>query len=76
MLKDCDEGKIDLILTKFLDGYGYRQIKKHLESNHTKTAIGKGIWSTSTIDRIFNNEKYVGSVISQKTYTKDFLNGK
>lgn len=33
-------------------------------------------WSTSTIDRILSNEKYIGSVISQKTYTKDFLNGK
>lgn len=65
-----------LIYTLFLNGYGYRQIKKHLKSNHIKTVTGQDIWSTSTIDRILSNEKYVGNVISQKTYTKDFLNGK
>jgi len=72
-----DEAKIvKLIYTLFLDGYGYRQIKKHLESNHIKTVTGKDVWSTSTIDRILSNEKYVGNIISQKTYTKDFLTGK
>lgn len=72
-----DEAKIvRLVYTLFLDGYGYRQIKKHLENNNIKTATGKDVWSTSTIDRILSNEKYVGSVISQKTYTKDFLTGK
>lgn len=65
-----------LIYSLFLDGNGYRQIKKHLESNHIKTVTGKNIWSTSTIDRILSNEKYAGNVISQKTYTKDFLSGK
>lgn len=72
-----DEAKIvRLIYTLFLDGYGYRQIKKHLESNNIKTITGKDVWSTSTVDRILSNEKYVGRVISQKTYTKDFFTGK
>ena len=30
----------------------------------------------STIDRMLSNEKYVGQVLMQKTYTPDFLTGK
>ena len=32
--------------------------------------------STSTIDRMLSNEKYIGQVLMQKTYTPDFLTGK
>ena len=41
-----------------------------------KTVTGKAEWSTSTIDRMLSNEKYVGQVLMQKTYTPDFLSGK
>ena len=37
---------------------------------------GKDVWSTSTIDRILSNEKYVGDVLMQKSFTEDFLTGK
>lgn len=33
-------------------------------------------WSATTIGRIIKNEKYVGDLIQQKTYTPDFLNHK
>ena len=33
-------------------------------------------WSTQTIQRILQNEKYVGDILLQKTYTADFLEGK
>ena len=36
----------------------------------------KRAWSTSTINRMLSNEKYVGQVLMQKTYTPDFLTGK
>jgi Site-specific recombinases, DNA invertase Pin homologs len=72
-----DEAEIvRLIYSLYLDGKGYRQIKKHLEENGIKTASGKKEWSTSTIDRMLINEKYVGLLITQKTYVKDFLDGK
>lgn len=41
-----------------------------------KTVTGKDFWSTSTIDRILSNEKYVGDVLMQKSFTEDFLTGK
>ena len=47
-----------------------------LEENGIKTVTGKDVWSTSTIDRILSNEKYVGDVLMQKSFTEDFLTGK
>ena len=67
---------VRLIYDMFLKGYGYRKIKAFLEENHIKTVTGKDTWSTSTIDRILSNEKYVGHVLLQKTYVEDFLTRK
>lgn len=64
------------IFELYLSGFGVRKIKKYLEENGIKTVTGKDIWSTSTIDRILSNEKYVGDVLMQKTFTEDYLTGK
>ncbi len=64
------------IFELYLNGFGVRKIKKYLEENGIKTVTGKGAWSTSTIDRILSNEKYVGDVLMQKSFTDDFLTGK
>ena len=60
----------------YLQGNGVRKIKRYLENNGIKTVTGKAEWSTSTIDRMLSNEKYIGHVLMQKTYTPDFLTGK
>lgn len=67
---------VRLIFDLYVQGNGVRKIKKHLESHGIKTVTGKAEWSTSTIDRMLSNEKYVGKVLMQKTYTPDFLTGK
>lgn len=64
------------IFELYIQGNGVRKIKKYLESHGSKTVTGKTEWSTSTIDRMLSNEKYVGQVLMQKTYTPDFLTGK
>ena len=64
------------IFDLYSQGNGVRKIKKYLESHRIKTVTGKTEWSTSTIDRMLSNEKYVGQVLMQKTYTPDFLTGK
>ena len=64
------------IFELYLNGWGVRKIKKYLEENGIKTVTGKDVWSTSTIDRILSNEKYVGDVLMQKSFTEDFLTGK
>ena len=64
------------IFDLYLQGNGVRRIKRYLEEKGIKTVTGKAEWSTSTIDRILSNEKYIGQVLMQKTYTPDFLTGK
>ena len=64
------------IFDLYVQGNGIRKIKKYLETHEIKTVTGKAEWSTSTIDRMLSNEKYVGRVLMQKTYTPDFLTGK
>ena len=64
------------IFDLYVQGNGVRKIKKYLDSHGIKTVTGKSEWSTSTIDRMLSNEKYVGQVLMQETYTPDFLTGK
>lgn len=64
------------IFDLYLQGNGVRKIKRYLENNGIETVTGKAEWSTSTIDRMLSNEKYIGQVLMQKTYTPDFLTGK
>ena len=72
-----DEAKIvQKIFELYVQGNGVRKIKKYLEVHGIKTATGKTEWSTSTIDRMLSNEKYIGQVLMQKTYTPDFLTGR
>ena len=72
-----DEARVvRLIYSLYLSGKGYRQIKRYLEENAIKTVSGKDSWSTSTIDRMLSNEKYMGTLTTQKTYVADFLSGK
>ena len=64
------------IFELYIQGNGVRKIKRYLEEHGIKTVTGKTEWSTSTIDRMLSNEKYVGEVRMQKTFTADFLTGR
>ncbi len=75
IIVDDEANIVKKIYELYLMGFGVRKIKKYLEEHHIKTVTGKDNWSTSTIDRILSNEKYVGDVLMQKTYTEDFLTG-
>ena len=67
---------VRLIFDLYLQGCGCRKIKRHLEDEQIPTVTGKSEWSTSTINRILSNEKYVGCTLTQKTYVEDFLTHK
>lgn len=64
------------IFDLYIHGNGVRKIKRYLEEHGIKTVTGKTEWSTSTIDRMLSNEKYIGQVLMQKTFTPDFLAGR
>ncbi len=72
-----EEAKIiRLIAQNYLNGDSLRTIKETLESMGVPTATGNQKWSTEAIQRILQNEKYMGDVLLQKTYTADFIEGK
>ena len=64
---------IRLIARNYLNGDSLRTIKATLESMGIPTATGNKNWSTETIQRILQNEKYMGDVLLQKTYTACLL---
>lgn len=67
---------IRLIAQNFLNGDSLITIKKTLERMGVLTATGNKNWSTESIQRILQNEKYMGDVLLQKTYTADFIDGR
>lgn len=57
----------------YIKGKGLTQIAKHFISKGYKKANGRKDWSGIAVRDILKNEKYVGDVLCQKTYTKDHL---
>lgn len=60
----------------FLDGFTPHAIAKQLTEEQIPTPAGKETWSRTTILRVLQNEKYIGSALLQKTYVDDFLTKK
>ncbi len=67
---------VRLIFRLYLEGQSITQIKKYLEENGIKTVTGKNQWSTTTINNMLSNEKYMGDALLQKSYTVDYLTKK
>ena len=67
---------VKYIFQRYLEGQSINGISKELENKGYLTIRGSKIWRFSTISKILENEKYIGDVLSQKTYIVDFLSGK
>ena len=67
---------IKMIFNLFLLGRSLRQIKEALERRNILTPRGNPEWGLSSIEHILRNEKYMGDVLLQKSYTVDFLTKK
>ena len=65
-----------MMFQNYLNGDSLSKIKEALESKGFPTATGKKEWTTQAILRILQNEKYMGDVLLQKTFTANFLEGK
>lgn len=61
------------IYKMYIDGSSLSGIVKELYLRDIKSPTGKDRWTTSAIDKILSNEKYVGNVVLQKTYVSDVL---
>jgi site-specific DNA recombinase len=64
------------IFRLYLEGSSIIQITKVLESEGITTVTGRTKWCPGVIDKMLSNEKYMGDVLQQKTYTIDFLTKK
>lgn len=58
---------------KYLEGLTVTEIARSFISKGYKKTNGRTDWSFSIISSMLKNEKYVGDVLCQKTYTKDHL---
>ena len=64
------------IYREYLNGASCQAISKGLMRDKVKTPRGSKRWHDTTIRKILENEKYMGDLLLQKTYTVDFLNKK
>ena len=64
------------IFREYLNGSSCQAICKGLERNGIKTSRGNKRWHDTTVRKILENEKYMGDLLLQKTYTIDFLSKK
>ncbi|SDB54157.1 Recombinase zinc beta ribbon domain-containing protein [Ruminococcaceae bacterium FB2012] len=60
----------------YLDGLSFGDIAKRLMEAGLQTKFGKKNWDKASVRSILINEKYVGDVILQKTYTIDCISHK
>ena len=67
---------IKRIFNMYLDGMSLVDIAKRLETDNVPTKFGKTNWNRASILSILKNEKYVGDVLLQKTYTIDCISHK
>ena len=63
------------IFTDYLSGMGIRAIAKKLNFQHIRT-IRQKEWQPCSVRALLINEKYTGSLLLQKTYTKDYISKK
>lgn len=63
------------IFTDYLSGMGIRAIAKKLNLQHIRTVRQKE-WQPCSVRALLSNEKYTGSLLLQKTYTKDYISKK
>ncbi len=64
------------IFRLYLEGNSIVQICKILDDEGITTVTGLTKWCPGVIDKMLSNEKYMGDVLQQKTFTVDFLTKK
>lgn len=64
------------IFARYLLGQSAHKIAADLTSDGFKTVRGNDVWSDSVIQRILQNEKYMGDALLQKTFSEDLFTRK
>lgn len=66
-----EEPTVKYIFQRYIDGVGCLTIARELTAGKYKTINGNAKWTDGSVMRIIKNEKYVGDMITGKTYTAD-----
>ena len=64
------------IVEMYLAGSSLEQLKSHLEAKGIQTVNGKPEWTKARIQSILTNERYVGDMLLQKTFTENCISKK
>lgn len=64
------------IFREFIEGRSEKAICQGLEADGIKSPSGRDIWQTTTVKSMLQNEKYMGDLLLQKWYIKDFISKK
>lgn len=67
---------VHYIFDSFTNDASPQEIADALTSQGIRSPKGLDRWNASTIKGILRNEKYIGDVLYQKTYSKDYLSHK
>ena len=67
---------VRMIYNDYLTGDSLVKIAENLDARGIPTPKNKGKWSSQTVMRILQNEKYKGAALLQKCFTVDFLTKK
>jgi hypothetical protein len=59
------------VFESYRDGDSLGKIAKDMENRGISSPTGKGKWNREAISKLLSNEKYVGSVLLQKTMSED-----
>lgn len=76
MIEPTEAETVRQIFMLFLEGGTIRSIAEKMIAGNRLTAQGDLKWTATMIRRILHNEKYVGDVLMQKTYTLDCITHK
>lgn len=63
------------IFLEYLSGFGEAEIARRLREEEIPGTTGASRWSSTTVRRMLQNEKYQGDLLLQKYYTVSFLTG-
>jgi len=67
---------VRLIYRMFLEGYSVGEIAMELQEQGIKAPCGGVKWQHATVKSMLKNEKFMGDLLLQKFYIKDFLTKK
>lgn len=70
MINQKEAEIVQWIFESYRDGASFGKIANKLEKRKIPSPTGNGKWNREAISKLLSNEKYVGSVLLQKTMSK------